>query len=64
MSLAEQEFVVGVRLGSLAAKLVVEGAGAHDFEKWVHTLDSHFPGELGKWNHSKRFAEGLCHQAV
>ena len=49
--------LVGVRLGSLVAKLRVEGDGLTNFPYWVHWLDSHFPSELGQLNHSKTFAE-------
>ena len=54
---ADRQKLVSRRLGSLAARLVVDGAGTDNYTSWVHTLDAHFPGELGSLNHSRRFAE-------
>jgi hypothetical protein len=51
-----KNLVAGLRVGSLATKLIVDGASLDSFEGWLHMLDSHFPGEFGQVNHSKRFA--------
>ena len=52
-----QETAMGIRAGSLAARLVVEGLGLSRFPEWVHFLDAHFPMELGQINRSRTFAE-------
>jgi hypothetical protein len=57
MSPAERDLAVGLRLGGIAAKLIVDGAAAEDFTRWIHTLDAHLPGEWGQINHSRYFVE-------
>ena len=58
LSLRDQ--TIGIRLGSLVASLIVQGSGTYAFPKWLHMLDSHFPGEWGQINHSRHFAENFA----
>jgi hypothetical protein len=60
----QQDQIAGIRLASLALRLVVNGSTANDFEGWVHFIDSHFPGEIGEINHSKKFAAEIAATAV
>jgi len=47
-------------LGSIVAKLLVQGHGASHYSSWVHMLDCHCPGEWGQINHSRWFAQNVA----
>ena len=71
LSIEMRDTIIGIRLGSMVARLLVECIGLYTFPEWLHFLDSHFPNEFGSINHSKNFAErfadallreaSLCH---
>lgn len=59
-----RDLVVGLRLASIAIRLVVGGGSLEDFGSWIHLLDTFFPGEMGELHHSRRFAEDISASAL
>ena len=64
IDVTSRDLVVGLRLASVALRLIVRGGSLDDFASWIHLLDTFFPGEMGELHHSRRFAEDISATAL